>query len=74
MAFNPGTIAKAVVAFVVAGGGTAQAALLDGVVTPTEWIAIAVTAIVAGATVYTVPNDDAKEVPRANGRHRTPTD
>lgn len=70
---NPGTIAKAIIAFVISGGGAAQTALLDGAVSPTEWVLIAVTAIVAGATVYTVPNDKpAEEVTRANGRHRAP--
>jgi hypothetical protein len=70
MAFNPGTIAKALVAGILSGGGAYQVALQDGVVTTNEWVAVAVAALVAGLTTYSVPNA-AETASDAEPRHST---
>ena len=50
------TMAKAIAAGAVAFGGALAAALTDGGVTSSEWVAIAVATIVAVAGVWAVPN------------------
>lgn len=54
---NPGTIAKALVAALVAGGGSYTVALQDGILSNVELVNVLVVAVVAGLTVFTVPND-----------------
>lgn len=49
-------VAKAIAAFLTAGAGALTTALVDNAVTPSEWVTVAVTAIVAGLSVYGVTN------------------
>lgn len=54
-------IAKAITAGIVAFGGAFATANVDGVIESGEWVAIAVTTIVAIAGVFYVPNGEAPE-------------
>lgn len=68
---NPGVIAKAIIAAIVAGGAAAQTALLDGVITESEWVTVALAVIVTGGAVFTTPNSptEPKPVENVDGRH-----
>ena len=50
------TAAKAVVAFITAGGGALVTAMADGGVTGTEWVIIAMTAVTAAGAVWATTN------------------
>ena len=54
-------VAKAVAAFAAAFGGAFVTAYSDGVITPTEWVTVAVATVVATAAVFAVPNAPAVE-------------
>lgn len=49
-------VAKAIAAFLTAGAGALTTALIDNTVTTSEWVTVAVTAIIAGLSVYGVRN------------------
>lgn len=51
--------AKALVAAVVAGGGTLQVALADDKVTAAEWVAVGLAVLAALGVTYVVPNKPA---------------
>ena len=48
--------AKAIVAFLVGGLAVAYTALIDGAISPQEWVGIALGALGSPAAVYAVPN------------------
>lgn len=50
------SVAKAVVAGVVAFGGAFATANADGVIETGEWVAVAVATVVAAVSVWAVPN------------------
>ncbi len=52
--------AKAVAAAVAAGLGALGTALADGAVSPAEWVAVALAALVASGLVAQVPNKPAE--------------
>lgn len=47
---------KCIVAALIAFGGSITTALQDGVITPVEWVAAAITLVVAGGATFAVPN------------------
>jgi hypothetical protein len=55
-----GTAAKAVVAFVTAGGGALLTAMADGGVTATEWVVVVMAAVGAAGAVWATTNAPAE--------------
>lgn len=53
---NLAPYAKAIVAALVAGLTVLGSAITDGVVTPAEWIAVAIAVLGGGGLTYAVPN------------------
>lgn len=58
-----GSYAKAVVAGVVAGGTALGTAMADNVVTPGEWVGVALAVLGGLGITYVVPNAQASDVP-----------
>lgn len=57
--------AKAIVATIISALGSLQVALLDGNVSATEWVAVAVTALTALGITWAVPNSPPSPNPSA---------
>lgn len=53
---NPKLYRKAIVAALIAGLGVLGTAVLDGTVTPVEWVAIATATLAGLGITYQVPN------------------
>ncbi len=60
---NWGYANKAIAAAVTAFGGAYATANLDGAVTGSEWVAVAVTTVVAVGAVFTIPNAEGEPKP-----------
>jgi len=60
---NWGYANKTIAALITAFGGAYATANLDGSVTGSEWVAIAVTTVIAVGAVFTIPNAQGEPKP-----------